>query len=282
MGYAPFIADLVFMAANSYFATHLSFDRKYAWLHTYVDAIIGYCEGPGGEKVLLPPPSCETPCRTAADCPGNNTCFRPVEEDLRGADREGWCLGDDSNHWVDGIFPFNPRVYLWASQVIKFAPLLTDGIIDRSVYYGRTGIHFCPDNWELYFDVGFNLYFEYRDKTPEEKQALRKEGLDYLSVASLLPNSSVDPNFVAGTLWSKEETERAMRQIYLTYYHATDRQRKEIRSRVRVYGQRELADLFEQDEKTWQEQFSFIPQSLFHLVAAPVVPVPSLSSEATQ
>lgn len=255
MGYEAFAADMIFMAANNYFATHLSFDRKYTWLNTYVDAIIGYCRDRFDRKLPLSPDQCEPACEGDADCTQEG-----------GYCDAGICRGDLDRHWVPGIFPFNPRVFQWASQVVKFAPLLTNEVIDRSVYYGLTGMHFCPDNWELYFDVGFNYYFEYRDKTPEEQRALRLKGLDYLSVASLLPNSSVDPNFVAGNLWDKDETERAIQQIYLTYYHASDRQRQEIRTRARAYGEKELADRFEDEETRWQEQFGYIPQPLFHVI----------------
>lgn len=241
LGYEPFVADLVLMAANAYFANHLSFDRKYRWLDNYLDSIIGYCRDRLGHRVFLPPSECEE---------------------------------QDGHRWVDGVFPFNPRVYLWASQVVKFAPLLTNEVIDKSIYYGKTGIHFCPDNWELYFDVGFNLYFEYRDKSQEERRILHLEGLSYMAVASVLPGSSVDPNFVAGNLWSKEETERAMQQVYMTYYHGTDAQRKEMRTRVRAYGERELADLFEAEEKNWQEQYPYIPRSLFHIISTRYEPAP--------
>jgi hypothetical protein len=240
LGYEPLIADLVFMAANAYFTTHLLYDRKYTALDGYVDAIVGYCRDPGGRKLLLPPPECEAQAPT--------------------------------NRWVRGLFPFNPRVYLWASQVIKFAPLLTDSIIDRSTYYGRTGIEFCPDNWELYFDVGFNLYFEYKDKKGEERRATKMQALSYFEVAALLPNSDVDPNFLASNLWGKDETQRAILQIYRTYYHATPEQRQEIRSRARVYGQQELASFFENEESAWQRQFPYIPLHLFHVVGAPMLP----------
>jgi hypothetical protein len=267
MGYEPFASDMAFMAANNYFATHLSFDRKYEWLDTYVDSIIGYCRDRFGRKLLLPPDECEPRCKSDENCTEEGAVCDA-----------GICQTDMERHWVDGVFPFNPRVFLWAAQVIKFAPILSNEIIDRSIYYGRTGIYFCPDNWELYFDVGFNLYFEYRDKTPEETRALRMKGLDYLSLASVLPNSSVDPNFVAGNLWDKEETERAIQQIYQTYYHASDRQREEIRTRARAYGEKELANRFEDEETRWQEQFGYIPQPLFHVVG-PMVAVERAEKE---
>jgi len=257
MGYEAFASDMAFMAANNYFATHLSFDRKYEWLDTYVDSIIGYCRDRFGRKLLLPPDECEPLCEDDTEC---------VEEDS--VCDAGICQNEMARHWVDGIFPFNPRVYKWASQVVKFAPLLTNEIVDRSIYYGLTGIYFCPDNWELYRDIGFNLYFEYRDKTPEELVALRKEGIKYYRLASMLPHSSVDPNFVAGKLWEAEQKEQAVEQVYRTYYSATKRQREEIRTRVWAYGEKDLADRFENEELRWQEQFGYIPQPLFHVVGS--------------
>ena len=242
MGYEAFAADMVFMQANAYFANHLMYDRKYEWLDNYIGAITGYCRDRFGRRLALVPEVCES---------------------------------SGEGEWIGGLFPFNPRVYLWASQVIKFAPLLTDPIIDKSIYYGRSGIHYCPDIWELYFDVGFNLYFEYRDKPDHVRASQKREAMDYFSLAANLPGSDVDPNFVTGTLWNKDETERAIQQVYLTYYHATDRQRKEMRSRIRVYGEEQLANLFEAEEKAWQAEFPYLPQNLYHVLGRPRVALKS-------
>ena len=233
LGYDPFVADMVFMQANSYFATHLGYDRKYRWLDNYLGAMVGYCRDRFGRRLSLVPTE---------------------------------CAENRETEWVTGLFPFNPRVYVWASQVIKFAPYLSDSIIDKSIYYGKTGIHYCPDSWEIYFDVGFNMYFEYKELSDERREALKRDALDYFTVASNLPGSSIDPNFVTGTLWNKKETERAISQVYKTYYHGSKRQKKEMRTRVRAYGEGELADLFEGEEVAWQEQFPYVPQSLFHVL----------------
>jgi hypothetical protein len=52
----------------------------------------------------------------------------------------------------------------------------------------------------------------------------------------------------------------------MTYYHATPDQKKEIRQRVRLYGETELAELFEQEERRWQQDFPYVPESLYHLL----------------
>ena len=59
-----------------------------------------------------------------------------------------------------------------------------------------------------------------------------------------------------------------MEQVYRTYYSATKRQREEIRTRVWAYGEKDLADRFENEELRWQEQFGYIPQPLFHVVGS--------------
>ncbi len=241
LGYKAFLADMIFMQANNHFATHLSFDRKYVWLDNYVGAIIGYCRNSKGVRVPIPPELCD---------------------------------GSDGTEWVDGLFPFNPRVYLWASQVVKYAQLITDDIVDKSIYFGKTGIHYCPDSWELYYDVGFNLFFEYRGLDEETKQLKKKEALDYFSLATTLPNSRVGTHFATGTMWTRGSKEQALKQFYSTYYHSSEQDRSEMRNLARTYGHSRLADTLEAEEKSWKEDFPYISIHLYQLLG------PRLDSKA--
>ena len=237
LGYDAFAADLIFMEANSYFMNHLTHDRQYKWLDNYLAALMGYCSDEGGHRWRLPP----------EDCQG-----------------QGFA-------WLDGVFPFNPRVYLWASQVVKFGHSLTDEVVDLSVYYGKTGIYYCPDAWELYLDVGFNLYFEYKSR--ENQEVRKREALDsYFAVAASLPGSQVDPNFLATMYWNRGEAELAIRQTYLTYYKATQRQRAELRTRLQGFDREDLAQQYEAEEQAWKSCFPYVPDPLLHTLGRPAIP----------
>jgi hypothetical protein len=235
LGFEPFVSDMVFMEANNYFTTHLGLDRTYAWLDRYLAVIVGYCRGPDGSQVFLPPLQCQ--------------------EALE-------------HHWVEGLFPFNPRVYLWASQAMKYEKKITNKAIDKAVYYGRTGIHFCPDSWELYSDVGFNLFFEYRDLDRDTSENLKREALSYFSKASTLPNSKESTFFALTILWNREDHAAALRQFYLSYYHSKPEDRENLRKKLRSQGFAELHDVLEAEEKELQEQFPYYPPELLNFLGS--------------
>lgn len=232
LGYEPFIADMVFINAQQYFFNHLISDKKFDWLTVYTDAVVGYCRDAEGERLPVPPSECST------------------------ADRG----------WVKGLFPFNPKIYTWATEIVKFVPKLTMDTVDKAIYYGRTGVEFCPDSWEIYFELGFNEFFEHHGITIEEREERVARGLEHISIASKLPGARVNPNFVAGHLWKRDESGRALEMVYRTYYHATMRERIEVRDRLSAWKMPELAQLYSSEEERWQGGFPFVTPSFFHQI----------------
>jgi hypothetical protein len=225
LGHEPFFADMIFSYAQQYFFTHLVADRQYRWMDNYMDAIVGYCRGGDGLRRAVAKPRCE------------------------GAEGQ----------WVEGLFPFNPRVYTWVSQILKFVPRMSNGIVDQAVYYGENGTTFCPDSWNIYFDLGFNLYYEYQGLTDAQRLANKKRGLDFMTRAAQMPGAEIDPNFVVHKMWEKESLADAVRMAYLTYYTGDETQREDIRKRLTAYGEPGLATALENEEKRWKEEFPFLP-----------------------
>lgn len=230
IGYEPFMADMVFISAQQYFFTHLTTDRQFNWLAVYTDAMVGYCRGADGERIEAPPSK---------------------------------CIGDDRG-WVDGLFPFNPKIYTWATEIVKFVPRLTMGIVDKAINYGLTGIEFCPDSWEIYFELGFNLFHEHHGIAMEERELRSAQGLEYITLASKLPGAQVNPNFVAGHLWKRHDADGALETVYRTYFQSTPFERDQIRRRLEARGMPELAQSFASEEELWQENFRFVTHTFHH------------------
>lgn len=229
LGHEAFVADTLFSLAQQYFFTHLTHDRKFIWLDTYMNSIIGYCEDDMHHQLLKARPECRGRGLT----------------------------------WVDGIFPFNPRVYTWVSQVMKFSPVLTNSIVDKAVYYGQNGIHFCPESWEIYFDLGFNYFFEYTDLPQDRRKASKDKGLQYIMAASKLPGADIDPNFVLTQLWARESDKEAKKMLFLTWYGATDREREELKDRLDNQGETQLSNYLAEEEGRWRDRFPFLPLRLY-------------------
>jgi hypothetical protein len=225
LGHEPFFADLIFSYAQQYFFTHLVADRKYRWMDNYLDAIVGYCRGGDGLRLKESQPRCEAA----------------------------------KGQWVEGLFPFNPRVYSWVSQVLKFVPKMSNSIVDQAVYYGENGTHFCPDSWELHFDLGFNLYYEYQGLSDQQRLANKKRGLELMTQAARMPGAEIDPNFLVNKMWEKETVADAVRMAYLTYYTGDEIQRADVRMRLAGYGETELATALDNEEKRWKKDFPFLP-----------------------
>jgi len=230
LGYEPFVADMVFANAQQYFFNHLITDRRFDWLTVYTDAMSGYCRTRAGDRLDVPPSE---------------------------------CAGEDRG-WVKGLFPFNPKIYAWATEIVKFVPHLTMDIVDKAIYFGRTGIEFCPDSWAIYFELGFNYFFEHHDIPQEEREERAALGLEYITVASKLPGARVNPNFVVGHLWNRAESSTALETVYRTYYNATAKEREEVRRRLASWDMMGLSGHFEAEEVRWKARYPFVTPTFFH------------------
>ncbi|NOZ02222.1 MAG: hypothetical protein GXP54_10075 [Deltaproteobacteria bacterium] len=174
--------------------------------------------------------------------------------------------------WLDkyyeaivGLDPDNPRVYLWAAQVVKYGQTIDDDTVRRADSFLEQGLKHFPEDWRLHMDLGFNLYFEFKGSTDAERSEARLKARDHFAIAAGLPGAPIDPNFVAELFERGHEEGMAIAYALQKYYEATDDQRKQLMRRISAISQ-VLAEGIQDEEKRWKAEFPFIPITLFSLV----------------
>ena len=167
---------------------------------------------------------------------------------------------------VRGLDPDNPRIYLWASQVMKYGQHIDDRIIGKSNWFLEEGLKVFPRDWRLHMDLGFNLYFEMVGKDDAEKAEQRLMARDHFAIAAGLPGAPIDPNFVAELFERSEDNSLAVAYALQKYYDSSADQRKQLVRRVGLISEA-LADGIANEEREWRARFGFMPVSLFALIA---------------
>lgn len=181
--------------------------------------------------------------------------------------------------WLDhyyeaivGLDPDNPKVYLWAAQVMKYGQHIDDATIRRANAFLDAGIRRFPEDWRLHMDFGFNLYFEFQGADEAERSAARLKARDHFATAAGLPGSPVDPNFIAELFERGNQEGLAIAYALERYHDATEEQRKQLLRRISVLSDVMAAQLRAEEERH-RGEFPFIPVALFTLVRGrPTVP----------
>lgn len=167
---------------------------------------------------------------------------------------------------IRGLDPDNPRLYLWAAQVLKFGQHIDDGIVRRSNRYLEQGLERFPRDWRLHMDLGFNLYFEMAGADDAERAANRLRARDHFATAAGLPGAPIDPNFVAELFERSEEGGLAIAYALQKYYESSEEQRHQLIRRIGSIS-RALAEGIQEEERHWRERYAFLPVALYALLA---------------
>ena len=170
------------------------------------------------------------------------------------------------DRYVEAIIamdPDNPKIYEWASQVVKYGQLISPEVIAKSIRYSELGIKRFPDDWRFYRDIGFNLLFETKTNDAKARERQLAKALPYFRVATLLPNSGMDPNFMASLLERQNAHEAALSIIYNRYWEASSRQREAMQGRMTRFGQAATARALDRLEKRWKSAHPYVPVRLF-------------------
>jgi len=244
LGFEPMVSDLLFMQANNFSTSRFGRAKRHDWLDRYFAAIVGYCRGPEGEQLLLTPDECED--------------------------------------WVDGLFPFNPRLYLWASQSIKFAAGAYRPIIDRVLYMEKVGIHYCPDSWEIWYDLGANYYIEHDGLNDKEIAQRKIDAVKYFVTAASLPNSRVGHSVISYITGARLSKSDAVNQIYKSYYSSGEEERFQMRAQLRWQQRDDLSQRYEDEDEVWLADKPYLPQSFYHVLGIKRAPRLNLSQEESR
>lgn len=166
---------------------------------------------------------------------------------------------------ITGLDPDNPKIYTWAAQVIKLGQIIDDDIINKANGFLSDGLQRYPLDWQMHLDLGFNLYFEFKGSTPEEKSIARLKARDHFATAAGLPGAVIDPNFVAELFQRDQEDGMAIAYALQKYYEATEDQRNQLLRRISVLSDA-LADGIRQEERRWRSNAGYLPIALFAIL----------------
>ncbi len=192
--------------------------------------------------------------------------------------------------WLDqyyeaivGLDPDNPKVYLWAGQVVKYGQHIDDATIRRANAFLEAGLKRFPLDWRLHMDLGFNLHFEFRGTDETERSAARLKARDHFARAAGLPGSPVDPNFIAELFERGNEEGLAIAYALERYYDATEEQRTQLLRRISALSDVMAAQIRAEEER-YRRDFPFIPVALFSLLRGrpPAPPAPAILGALTE
>lgn len=166
---------------------------------------------------------------------------------------------------ITGLDPDNPKVYLWAAQVVKLGQMIDDNAIALANGFLGDGLERFPRDWQMHLDLGFNLYFEFKGSSEEEKSLAKLRARDHFATAAGLPGSNIDPNFVAELFQRGQEDGLAVAYALQKYYEATPDQRNQLLRRISTLSDT-LADGIRFEEERWRQDYSHLPVALFALL----------------
>jgi hypothetical protein len=170
--------------------------------------------------------------------------------------------------YVDTVVALDPHVralYRWAAMAAKMGQKITRESVEQAIRYGEMGLEHFPDDWQLYMDIGFNYYYEWRPEFGDREWA---KGLarDYFGIAASLPGSSLDPNFVAELFITSNESQVALLHAYTMYLDADEAERDELLNRIMRVENQAAIDELRRRELEWKEDLPFVPRRFFELL----------------
>ena len=187
-------------------------------------------------------------------------------------------FGDRRYQWLDlyvervvALDPKVPTLYRWASQSAKMGQMITIEALEKSNSYAEMGLEHFPDNWTLYLDIGFNYFYELAPKAedPADEKRYMDLAREYFAIASSLPGSSLDPNFVTELFMESNDTQMALFHAYSRYMDASDAEREELRNRIRSMEKADIARTLEAQDALWKEALPFVTRPFFEFIGAP-------------
>jgi hypothetical protein len=179
------------------------------------------------------------------------------------------------NAFIDAILQLDPRVrplYRWGAMAQKLGGEIRREDVKAAIALAERGLDWYPNDWQLYLDIGFNYYYEWKPQTDEEKSHIRELARSYFAMAASIPNSGLDPSFVTQLYLGADEAELALFHAYSLYLDASEEERAELRKRIREIESLEQVERLERLDVAWKRDFPFMQRSFFELVGQRELP----------
>ena len=184
-------------------------------------------------------------------------------------------FGDRAFPWLEtyldrvvGLDRYNENVYEWAMKAVKYRQMITNDVIALSNRWAERGLKVFPDNWRLHLEIGFNHYFEWDADSEEEHALHQRKAVDYFMIASSLPGSRLDPNFVTNLYLKHNEKDMALFYAVQRYQDGSEAEKTLLLDRVATLISDQAAHAIAEREAQWKATFPYAPAALYDLVGA--------------
>ncbi|MGB5374824.1 MAG: hypothetical protein WBM75_06965 [Polyangiales bacterium] len=189
-------------------------------------------------------------------------------------------------NYGDSMLAIDPdfkRVYRWVGMAAVYTPTgSSTEVIARAIDVLRRGAERFPNDGELAWDAGATISYELLPHLPKDdpdRQRLKAEGNEYMMAAARLgagPAWLVISN--ATSLRKLGQTDRELRHLEEMYAVISDPKVKaQIEIRLTQLRDEAYAEAFrstnEEFEKRREEEFPYIPSTLYFFVADPIEPM---------
>ena len=188
---------------------------------------------------------------------------------------------DQYVHTAIDLDPRFHRLYVsGAAMVVYYGGKITPETVMKSNAILERGLRAYPTEWNFYFQLGFNKFFELPGaSSPDDKRIpqWRQEGVEALRQATLFPGVPAWlPNLVARLLTRQGADELALRHLEQAYAAtSSDETRAQIRAKLETLQRKRLVDEIEEGRKKFEADlargYPYAPEA-FSVVAGPRAP----------
>lgn len=185
----------------------------------------------------------------------------------------------DFERYVDLVIALDPnfrRIYHWAGVLMVYSrSQITREMVESSIHYLKMGVERFPDDGEMHYMLGFNLYFEYSVFLKDDPEAYREARLDGIQHFKRAIISGTGPPWlapmVAGLMSKQGMDQLAIGSLQESLYVVEDEQvRKKILERIRQLesrvGEAGAARRWEAFRQEWNECCAYLDMDMFLLL----------------
>jgi hypothetical protein len=181
-------------------------------------------------------------------------------------------------HTAIDLDPRFQRLYVsGAAMVLYYGGTITPDTVMKANAILERGLRVFPTEWNLYFQLGFNKFFELPGASgPDDRRipGWRQEGIEALRQATLFPEAPAWlPNLVARLLTRQGADELALRHLEQAYAATSSAEtRAQIRAKLETLQRRTLLEQIEEGRQKFEADlargYPYAPEA-FSVLAGP-------------